>query len=373
MGYKKWYFRKPAEALMVLSEAEAVLHLSLAKAKLNAGRLEEAEEYFAKAAEIYKELGVWENYLAGFSWAARTRVLRASDLNEAVKAAEVFEKLWKEAEGRIKPATDMFVASAILAEYLVYLAASGRKEKVAEVLREYNWLGYENYVHVAALYMLRLLGAEAEAPGAVELLKALEGRINPLLRPALAASLGVPQSSENAALQCAEVAEVPPERRRAIKIEEGGVSVDIPKLGRRAGPFAFCFGVYEAVMGDMEMLNILRMYVKELYEEGSELLSVLDRLDARGLVQISAPSDSLSRLILLLSALDEARGAEGLKREKYVELARAHALVGKYAYEETIGKTLFGEAADAVEKCGGQVENCEDLKLALLKLYYLHF
>ncbi|MGC9131970.1 MAG: hypothetical protein ACP5H5_10385, partial [Pyrobaculum sp.] len=106
------------------------------------------------------------------------------------------------------------------------------------------------------------------------------------------------------------------------------------------------------------------------YKERSELLSVLDRLDAGGLVQVLAPIDSRGRLILLLRALDEARRAEGAERERYLELARAHALAGRYAYEGTITGTLYGGVADAVKKCGGQVDKCGELKLALLKLYY---
>jgi tetratricopeptide (TPR) repeat protein len=51
---------RPPEVLWSeLSEAEAVLYYSLAKAKLDAGRLEEAEKYYAKAAELTKELGNW--------------------------------------------------------------------------------------------------------------------------------------------------------------------------------------------------------------------------------------------------------------------------------------------------------------------------
>ncbi|AET34274.1 hypothetical protein [Pyrobaculum ferrireducens] len=354
---------------MMLSEAKAKLYSSLAVAKLDAGKPEEAAEYFAKAAELNKELGIWENYLTDSSRAARARVLRVGDLSEAVEAGEVFEKLWKEAEEHIKPtAVMLYIASFKLAEYLVYLTASGRMEKAAEVLRERGWLlRYENYVHVATLYILRLLGAEVEAPDAEELLKALGGRIDPLLKPALAASLGVPPESLDIALLCAEAAEVQPELFKRV-IEERNSS----QLGEYAWPFAFCLGVYKAVMGDMEASDLLRIHVKKLYGEESELLSVLDRLDAGGLVQVLAPIDSHGQLILLLRALDEARGARGPERERYLELARAHALVGKYVYKGTIFKTLFGEAAKAVEKCGGQVENCEDLKLALLKLYYLH-
>jgi hypothetical protein len=155
-----------------------------------------------------------------------------------------------------------------------------------------------------------------------------------------------------------------------IETTEG--DVDLSQLGERAGPFTFCLGVYEAVMGDAKASNLLRIHVKERYMERLELLSVLDRLDAGGLVQVLAPINSRGRLILLLRALDEARRAEGSERERYLDLVQAHALVGKYTTKGTIARTLFGEAAKAIEKCGGQAENCEDVKLALLKLYYYH-
>ncbi|MCU7788678.1 hypothetical protein ODS41_12220 [Pyrobaculum sp. 3827-6] len=373
------YFRKPTKALRKeLSEARAWLYYSLAEAKLDAGRLEEAEEYFAKATELDKELGQWDNYLTNSSRAARARVLKAGDLGEAVKAAEVFEKLWKETKELIGPTAGMLsTASSRLAEYIVYLAASGRVKEVAEALKEYGLLlRYESDTYVATVYILKLLGVAAEAPSAMELLQALEGRMDPLLKPAMAASLGAPPELREAALLCAEVAGVPPELFRSVtKIEEVKMIIentDLSQLGELACFFAFCLGVYEAVMGDAKASNLLRMDVKKRYGEGSELLSVLVRLDAGGLAQILAPSDSLGRLILLLRALDEARRAEGAERERYLDLARAHALAGKYDYKGTIAGTLFGEAAKAIEKCGGQVENCEDLKLALLKLYYYH-
>jgi hypothetical protein len=266
----------------------------------------------------------------------------------------------------------MYVASGVLAKYLVYLAASGSIEKAAEALRELGWLlSYRSDAHIATLYMLRLLGVVAEAPDTGELLKALERYAHPLLKPALAASLGAPPKPIDVASMCAEAAEVTPDLyKRVIETTEG--DVDLSQLGEYARPFAFCLDAYKAVTGDMEALNRIRERVKEWLMEGSELLSVLDRLDAVGLVQVLAPIRSRGRLILLLRTLDEARGAEGAERERLLELARTHALAGKYEYRGTIGETLFGWVADAVKKCGGYTNNCEDLKLALLKLYYLH-
>ncbi|AEA13168.1 hypothetical protein TUZN_1705 [Thermoproteus uzoniensis 768-20] len=354
---------RPPEALQIeLSEAEPALYHSLAKAKLDAGRLDEAEKYFAKAAELYKELGHWANYLAASSLVARVGVLKAGDFGGVVKAAEAFEKLWRRVEERWEPTTDMiYAASGALAEYLVYLAASGRVEEAAGVLREYAWLPRYESPHVATVYMLRLLGVAAEAPDADELLEALEGHIDPLLKPALEASLGLPLGPGDAALQCEKAAEE--------LLNSSTHATEERELSQQY--LEFCLVAYEAVMGDVEAFNRIRGGIKELYEEKSELFSVLDRFDAGGLVQVLAPINSLSQLILLLKALDEARRVEGKEREKYLELARAHALAGKYDTKEIIAGTLFGGVADAVEKCGGQVDNCSELKLALLKLYYL--
>ncbi|WP_237179426.1 hypothetical protein [Pyrobaculum ferrireducens] len=364
---------RPQEALQrALSVAEVMLYYSLAEVKLDAGRLEEAEEYFAKAAELDKKLRWWENYLVHSSYAARARVLKAGDLDVVVKLAEAFEKLWKEARELMAPTAEMLrTASFRLAEYLVYLAASGRMKEAAEVLREHGWLlRYENYVHVATLYMLSLLGVGAEAPDTKELLEALEGRIHPLLKPALAALLGLPPKPIKAMLLCAEATGA---SISAVKEGEVKAEIDLSQLMEHADYLAFCRDAYKAVMGDMEAFNRIRIRVKEWYKERLEPPSVLDRLDAGGLVQVLAPSGSLGRLILLLMALDEARHAKGVERERYRELARAHALVGKDAHKGTIAGTLFGKAAKAVENCKGEVDKCGDLKLALLKLYYYHF
>jgi hypothetical protein len=86
-----------------------------------------------------------------------------------------------------------------------------------------------------------------------------------------------------------------------------------------------------------------------------ELLDFVDRRNASALIQLVAPLVSGARFLLMLWAL--VNGDE--------ELARAHAKLGAMSYNKKPLRRLFREAAEARSE--------EELKLALLKLFYLHF
>jgi tetratricopeptide (TPR) repeat protein len=130
------------------------------RGELDAGKLEEAAEEFEKAAEINRKLKHWENYLAACSLALRARVLAAKSWEELLERAEGFCWLWREAEEHRKPTADYLAKAADrLGECLVYLAASGDKERAGDLLKEWRWLlDYRPEVSVAARLMLRLFG-----------------------------------------------------------------------------------------------------------------------------------------------------------------------------------------------------------------------
>jgi len=69
--------------------------------------------------------------------ALRARVLAAGSWGGLFERAEGSRDLWREAEERRRPTADYLVTAAFrLGEYLVYLAASGDKERAEELLKE---------------------------------------------------------------------------------------------------------------------------------------------------------------------------------------------------------------------------------------------
>jgi hypothetical protein len=81
-------------------------------------------------------------------------------------------------------------------------------------------------------------------------------------------------------------------------------------------------------------------------------------VDGRTLVEVLAPRSSQARLAFMLLVAVEGRA----------DAVRLHGLLGSAAYKGTVLQPLFRSV----------YENCTDLnsegcRLALLKLYYLHF
>jgi hypothetical protein len=136
----------------------------------------------------------------------------------------------------------------------------------------------------------------------------------------------------------------------------------------------FCSAV-DAVLGDERATALLKRgfreglgrvvsrlpWSKDYEERGvverfrNDLLDFVEKRDASTLVQLLAPADPPARFTLMLWAL--AGGDE--------ELARAYAKLAAILYPSKLTRRLFREAAEAR---GG-----EELKLALLKLFYTRF
>ncbi len=107
------------------------------RGELDEEKLNEAAKEFEEAAEIYRRLKLWRNYLAGCGFALRARVLAAKSWGDLLKEAKCFCKLWRKAEKHLEPtAVYLAVASGILGDCLVYLAASGDRLRAEELLKK---------------------------------------------------------------------------------------------------------------------------------------------------------------------------------------------------------------------------------------------
>ncbi|MCC6049741.1 MAG: hypothetical protein LM580_03490 [Thermofilum sp.] len=332
---------KPEEFKLLVKDVRGVLAYALARYTMSNGDLEAAEELFESAAAIYRELGIWENYLAARSLAARCNVLKAGSLEELREHAKTFASLWseeKEHEEQAKSPLAYFENEAgALAEYLVSLALEGRVDEVSRLLEEEGWLLRRfPHVGVAARLLLERLGAKVGKPEAREVAAALGGGIRAELRPAFNTLMGLPVSVPS---WCSE-----------LKEDER----------------LFCSAV-DAVRGDERATAFLkRRFRRELLQSEDsgehevvgrfrdDILDFVEKRDASTLVQLWAPADQLASFTLMLWAL--TGGDE--------ELARAHAKLAAILSPSKLTRRLFREAAEA---------RGEGFELALLKLFYYHF
>ena len=128
-----------------------------------------------------------------------------------------------------------------------------------------------------------------------------------------------------------------------------------------------CFDAYAAVNGDKEAEERIKQFIistnilltinapPELLDE---LLKLLVRANARQLIEVYAPTTSTAQFILLLRAL-----ASGDR-----DLALLHAEVGRAELSGFVVGKLFDGLVDALKR-----SNEDEVKLAIAKLYYLHF
>jgi hypothetical protein len=185
------------------------------RGELDEEKLKEAAKEFENVAEIGRALGQWENYLASSNWALRARILAAKSWEEFLKmaedpqkpkATESIKKLWEETEKRIEPTAGyLATAAAILGEYLVYLAASGKKKEVEELLKEWRWLlDYRPEVSVATRLMLVLFGIKEGAGQGEVVVDVFVSQLLPELWPTLLMQTGRIQK-EQALKECAKL------------------------------------------------------------------------------------------------------------------------------------------------------------------------
>ena len=303
-----------------------LVHALNEKGELDEKKLEEIAEEFKKAAEIDKELGNWENYLAACSLALRARVLAAKSWEELLERAKGFWELWEEAKKHLEP-TARYLATAanILGDCLVYLVASGDKRGAEELLKKWRWvLDYGPWVSVVARLMLKLFNM-GEGARLEEVVDVFEPWLSSEYRPALLMLAGRLQKDKALAI-CKQLS----------KSE-------------------VCIDAVVAAAGDQEIAERLK---SEIESETLETHSLLDKVDGRTLVEVLAPEYSHARLAFMLLAAVEGRA----------EAVRLHGLLSFAWTKEPLPLRLFRAV---YENCGDL--NSEGCRLALLKLYYLQF
>ena len=318
------------------------------RGELDAEKLEEVAEEFKKAAEMHRKLKQWENYLIDRGWALRARVLAAKSWRELLERAKGFWELWKEAEEhRERTVGYLAKAAFILGEYLVYLAASGDRERAEDLLKELRRLldyvrkaspprrrssfgtrrtkrlNYVREVSVVARLMLRFFGV-GEGANLEEVVDVFEPWLSPEFRPALLMLAGRLQR-DMALEECAKLFET-----------------------------ELCVNAVAAAAGDRVTVEILRSVLEKVVPEAHPLL---DKADGRTLVEILAPRYSLAQLVFMLLAAVEGRA----------DTVRLHGLWGSARLKEPLPRRLFRAV---YENCGDL--DSEGCRLALLKLYYYH-
>jgi tetratricopeptide (TPR) repeat protein len=294
--------------------------------ELDAEKLEEAAGEFEKAAEIREKPEQWGNYLAARGRALRARVLAAKSWGELLERAEGFRELCKEAEEhRELTAGYLEAVAGTLGGCLVYLAASGDRERAEDLLKEWRLLlDYVPKVSVVARLMLRLFGV-GDGAKLDEVVEAFEPQLSPEFWPALSMLAGRLQR-DKASEECAQLS----------KAED-------------------CDIIVAAAAGNRVAAERLRSEIERVVPEARPLL---DRVDGRTLVEVLAPGYSQAQLALMLLAAVEGR----------TNAVRLHGLWGSAKFEEPLPRRLFRAV----------YESCSDLdsegcRMALLKLYYLHF
>jgi DNA-directed RNA polymerase subunit H (RpoH/RPB5) len=290
------------------------------KGELDEKKLEEAAKEFEKAAEMSRKLD-WRNYFTARSFVVRARVLAAKSWEELLERAKGFWELWREAEEYRKP-TAIYLATAAgrLGECLIYLAASGDKERAEKLLKEWRQLlDYRPEISVVTRLMLRLFGV-GDGAKLDEVVEAFEPQLSPEFWPALSMLAGRLQR-DKASEECAQLS----------KAED-------------------CDIIVAAAAGNRVAAERLRSGIEELVPEARLLL---DKVDGKTLVEVLAPMYSSAQLAFILLAAVEGRS----------DAVRLHGLLGFARSKSWLSRAVY-------ENCGNL--NGEGCRMALLKLYYYH-
>jgi hypothetical protein len=289
--------------------------------------------------KLFKDLEQWINYLVSSYWALRAYILAAKSCEELLRSAEglqtpkptkSFPELWEEASKNIIPTAEYLATTAdIFGGYLVCLAASGKKKKVEELLKEWRWLLYYSpEVSVATRLMLKLFGV-GEGAKLYEIVYVFWPRLLQEYYPALWLLAG-PLQKDKALEIC----------KQSSESEVCVVAVDAAA------------GSQEATKRFKSFIGKVRPNIVKVMRKAHRLL---DRVDGRSLVEVLAPGDSQTRLALMLLAAVEGR----------VDAVRLHGLLGSVDYRNNVNKPLFRAV---YENCGDL--DSEGCRMALLKLYY---
>jgi hypothetical protein len=312
------------------------------KGELDEKKLKEVAEEFEKAAEMRIKLKDWGGYLAARGLALGARVLAAKNLKELLERAKGFWELWGEAEKHPELTARYLVTAADrLGDYLLYLAVSGDRERAEELLKERRWLlNYDREVSVATRLMLKLFDV-GEGAKLKEVVDTFEPQLSPEFRPALLMLAGRLQR-DKALEECAKF--IPP--------SSAGLYVVLRSIKTKA---ELCVDAIAAVANNQVAAKILRLNIEMNVPKAHPLLEIAD---GKTLVEVLTSISSTARLVFMLLAAVEGRA----------NAVRLHGLWGSAAYKGTVLQPLFRAV----------YENCVDLnsegcRMALLKLYYLHY
>jgi hypothetical protein len=332
-----------------------LVHAVDERGELDVKRLKEAAEESEKIAEMHKRLGEFI-ILAVRDFALQARVIAAGNWEELLKTAEGFRELWEETEKR--PGQSFiyhFLATHLLSKYLVYLAASGKGELAAEQLRKrqellgyspsvflvvvltkrQELLRYSLSISVVARHMLKLLGV-GEGVQQGEVVETFKEEFRQEFLPALLMLAGRLQK-EQALKECEQLSEAEDRVHTTFEAKKG------------------CNIAVAAAAGEQEAVERLK---SEIEREVQEMSLLLDKVDGRTLVEVLAPRYFTARLALMLLAAVEGRA----------KAVRLNGLWGSARFKEPLLRRLF---RDVYENCGNL--NSEECRMALLKLYYIHF
>ena len=313
------------------------------KGELDEKKLKEVAEEFEKAAEMRIKLKDWGGYLAARGLALGARVLAAKNLKELLERAKGFWELWGEAEKHPELTARYLVTAADkLGDYLVYLAVSGDKKTVEKLLKELRWLlNYDREVSVVTRLMLRLFGV-GEGARLKEAVDVFESLFLPEFRPALLMLVSRLQK-DKALEECAKF--IPPS-------SSAGLYVVLRSIKTKA---ELCVDAVAAVANNQVAAKILRSSIEMDVPKAHPLLEMAD---GKTLVEVLTPISSTARLVFMLLAAMEGRA----------DAVRLHGLWGSAAYKGIVLQPLFRAV---YENCGDL--NSEGCRMALLKLYYLHY
>jgi len=340
MSYVESRFVKADEEAVkkVILEASSHLRHALARYRLDNDELDEAEELFNEAAEEYREIGSYENYLVVCGWALRTEAIKGLVGDDLVKKfQQLYEKTFN-VEHLMPTAHYLSNASGTLGEYLVSLALTGNYEKIDELLEE-HWqvLDANEQVSVLTRLMLNaLLGPRVRLSGELkdrlsvnpeELINAFGSDMRSEFLPALRVALGIAKL-EDVGRMCMSINDSTKEGTcmYAISVAMNNDAAVVQLRGQLIDAFR---GLLSEKPG---LLKELSVDADVLF---NEFRGLVNGLDGKSLVQLIAPTNSGAQLALMLHAL--VNGDE--------KLAKAHALKGTVgATGNKLLKRLFLEA-----------------------------
>jgi hypothetical protein len=360
--------RKAFEDLRAWFTSETALyklrHALNERGDLDQEKLKQAAKEFEDAAEIafssghlvvsrgeeklFKDLEQWKNYLNFSYWALRAYILAAKSCEEFLRPTEglqtpkttkSFPKLWEEANKNIIPTAEYLETTAnIFGGYLVCLAASGKKQEVEELLKEWRWLLYYSpEVSVATRLMLKLFGV-GEGAKLDEIVYVFWPRLSQGYYPALWLLAGHLQR-DRALDECARF--IPPWLEALYAVAR---SVKFMS--------ELCIDAVAAAAGNRVAAERLK---SEIESEAPEAHRLLNKVDGRILVEVLAPIHSQAQLAFMLLAAVEGKA----------DAVRLHGLWGSARLKEPLPRRLFRAV---YESCSDL--NSEGCRIALLKLYY---